>query len=179
MLLAAGAAGLMLVATGSVVQPPGSCTPNQSASSQPPTSPVTAAGYFAQGDYDFDRGDCAAAVADYTRSIALDPQVAEVYNNRAYTYMAQHNYALALPDLDRALQLRPDYVNALMNRGDIHNYYYAIDYKLAVADYDRVLQLDPTNPSVCGHRLLALHHGWDIGVFGTVFLQGATQAGCH
>jgi tetratricopeptide (TPR) repeat protein len=178
MILAAGAAGLALWATSSAIQPPTICGPGQSASSQPPASRVTAADYFAQGDYDFDRGDCAAAVADYTRSIALDPRVAQVYNNRAYTYMAQHNYAAALADLDRALQLRPDYVNALMNRGDIHNYYYAIDYQLAVADYDRVLQLDPTNPTVCGHRLLALHHGWDIGVFGTVFLQGAGQAGC-
>jgi lipoprotein NlpI len=93
--------------------------------------------------------------------------------------MAQHNYAAALPDLDRALQLRPDYVNALMNRGDMHNFYYAIDYPLAIADYDRVLQLDPSNTSVCGHRLLALHHGWDIGVFTTVYLRGATQAGCQ
>ena len=187
MLLAAGAAGLALWATNSVIQPPGPCTPGQTASSGPwapaqprrHTSLVTAADYFALGDYDFDRGDCASAVADYTRSIALDPQVPEVYNNRAYTYMAQHNYAAALSDLDRALQLRPDYVNALMNRGDIHNYYYAIDYKLAVADYDRVLQLDPTNTSVCGHRLLALHHGWEIGVFTTVYLQGAGQAGCQ
>jgi tetratricopeptide (TPR) repeat protein len=93
--------------------------------------------------------------------------------------MAQHNYAAALADLDHALELRPNYVNALMNRSDIRNFYYAIDYQQAVADYDRVLQLDPSHTSVSGHRLLALHHGWDIGVFTTVYLQGATQAGCQ
>ena len=84
-----------------------------------------------------------------------------------------------MPDLDRALQLRPDDVNALMNRGDIHNYYYASDYQKAVADYDRVIQLAPSNPIVCGHRLLALHHGWDVDVVSTVYLQGAVQAGCQ
>ena len=88
MLLAAGAGGLSLVATDVATQPPGPCTASQSPSSTPPARLITAADYFAEGDYDFDRGDCAATVADYTRSIALDPQVAEVYNNRAYTYMS-------------------------------------------------------------------------------------------
>jgi hypothetical protein len=36
-------------------------------------------------------------------------------------------YADALPALDRAIALRPTYVNALMNRGDIYNFYYQID----------------------------------------------------
>jgi hypothetical protein len=56
---------------------------------------------------------------------------------------------------------------------------YASDYQKAVADYDRVIQLAPSNPIVCGHRLLALHHGWDVGVVSTVYLQGAVQAGCQ
>jgi tetratricopeptide (TPR) repeat protein len=54
-------------------------------------------------------------------------QTAEAYNNRAYTYMTIRDYADALPDLDQATALRPTYVNALMNRGDIYNFYYQID----------------------------------------------------
>jgi len=33
--------------------------------------------------------------------------------------MAKQEYARALPDLDKAIALRPDYINALMNRGDV------------------------------------------------------------
>ena len=147
------------------------------AGSAPTGQPATAADYLAQGDALYDHYNCAGAIAAYTRALELDPESAEAYNNRAYTYMAQGDYARDLPDLDLALELRPDYVNALMNRGDIHNYYYDIDYAKAIADYDRVLALPHAGTSVCGHRLLAQHHGWDPGVLVTVALQGVT-AGC-
>jgi tetratricopeptide (TPR) repeat protein len=106
-------------------QPVVSCAsaPKKPLSAAPATL-VTAQDYFAQGDYDYEQGNCDQAIADYTRAIELNPDLAEAYNNRAYIYMVKKEYALALPDLDRALQLRPNYVNALMNRGDIHNYYY-------------------------------------------------------
>ena len=91
---------------------------------------------------------------------------AEAYNNRAYTYMTIRDYADALPDLDQAIALRPTYVNALMNRGDIYNFYYQIDRARALADYDRVLALGPEathGASICGHRFLAGHNGWNLG----------------
>src|SRR6266849_8215743 len=143
------------------------CGGNGKPATAPPAQLVTAADYFAQGDYEFEAGNCDAAIAAYTQSIALDAQMATAYNNRAYTYMAKQDYASALPDLDRAIALRPDYVNALMNRGDIYNYYYQIDYDRAIADYDRVLAIDPEayhHTSLCGHRMLALHHGWNLSV---------------
>ncbi len=146
----------------------------------PPNPPETlnsADDYLTRGDYDFDLGNYNAAIADYSRAIELKPDYAEAYNNRAYAYMKMEKYALALPDLDRAIQLRPDYVNALMNRGDIYNYYYAIDYDRAVADYDRVLQLAPEHTSICGHRMLALHHGWSLSVIPELLTRGA-ESGC-
>ncbi|MGB8647076.1 MAG: tetratricopeptide repeat protein [Anaerolineae bacterium] len=145
-----------------------------------PTALVTAEDYFAEGDYDYDQGDCDTALDNYTRAIELNPNLAEAYNNRAYVEMVKKDYAAALPDLDRAIQLRPNYVNALMNRGDIYNYYYAIDYTRAVADYDRVLQIDSgaaNHTSVCGHRLLATQHGWNLSVLGELATSGA-RAGC-
>jgi hypothetical protein len=67
-----------------------------------------------------------------------------------------------------------------MNSGDIYNYYYPIDYDKAVADYDRVLKINPAHTRVCGHRLLALHHGWDAGVVITAALWlGTGQGGCR
>jgi len=140
----------------------------------------TAADYMARGDYDYDQNHYEAAIAAYGRAIELKPDFAEAYNNRAYTYMKLEKYELALSDLNEALRLRPHYVNALMNRGDIYNYYDHIDYDRAVADYDRVLAIDPTardRTSVCGHRMLAYHHGWSVSVFAELFTHG-TQSGC-
>jgi tetratricopeptide (TPR) repeat protein len=147
--------------------------------SAPPAALVTAADYLAQGDYDFDQGDYSRAITDYSRAIALNPALAEAYNNRAYAYMTLGQYALALPDLDQAIRLRPDYVNALMNRGDIHNYYYDVDYASAVRDYDRVLAIDPSaayRTSVCGHRMLAAHHGWNLAVVADLLSGRAVHA---
>jgi tetratricopeptide (TPR) repeat protein len=146
----------------------------------PPATLETAQDYLAQGNYVYEQGDCDKAIANYTRAIEINPNFAEAYNNRAYIYMVKKDYAAALPDLDYALQIRPNYVNALMNRGDIYNYYYEINYEHAVADYDRVLSIDPNaaeHTSVCGHRLLALNHGWNLNVLGALLTNGVT-AGC-
>src|SRR5262249_22932099 len=90
--------------------------------------------------------------------------------NRAYTHMQEGDYASALPDLDRAIQLRANYVNALMNRGDIYNYYYQIDYDKAIGDYDKVIALGAAqDTSVCGHRILAVNRGWNLATFADIF----------
>ena len=147
-------------------QPVITCAPVQGAATQPPASLITAQDYFAQGDYQFDLGNCDGAIAAYTRAIELKPDFAEAYNNRAFTYMVKKDYAPALPDLDRAIQLRPNYVNALMNRGDIYNYYYEIDRQRAIVDYNRVLALGPDavrNTSLCGHLAMAHNQGNLVG----------------
>jgi tetratricopeptide (TPR) repeat protein len=146
----------------------------------PPAALTTARDYFIQGNYEYEQGKCDQAINDYTRAIELNPYLPEAYNNRAYVYMVKKDYASALSDLDMAIELRPDYVNALMNRGDIYNYYYSIDYTRAVADYDHVLRVDPDaqrHTSVCGHRLLAMNHGWNLNVLLALAVHGPT-AGC-
>ena len=172
---------LGVLAVYSLSRPAVSCSSvARKTSSTPPAELVTAQDYLAQGDYDYDRGDCTKAITDLTHAIELNPNFAEAYNNRAYVNMVKKDYAAALPDLEHAIQLRPDYVNARMNRGDIYNYYYAIDYARAVADYDRVLEIDPNAPnysSVCGHRLLAINHGWSLNVLRELLLHGV-RAGC-
>jgi tetratricopeptide (TPR) repeat protein len=131
--------------------------------------PKSAEDFLKHADAAFDRGNCKEAVAGYTQAIALNPGYAEAYNNRAYTYMRMQNYAPALQDLDQALRLRPDYLHALMNRGDIHNYYFEQDRKKAIEDYNHILRLggQAHEPSVCGHRAVAIyslpgHEGWNL-----------------
>ena len=138
--------------------PTEACMGKVIAPSAPAAQLVTAQDYFQQGDYEYDQGNCSQAIADYTQAINLNSQDAQVYNNRAYTYMLLHQYDQALSDLNNAIAIRPDYVNALMNRGDLYNYYYAIDHNRAIADYDRIMAIDLGNQQhtqVNGHMAFA------------------------
>ena len=140
------------------------CTTTHTATSYPPSSLTTAMDYFNQGNYDYDGGNCKQAIADYTKSIDLNPNYPQAYNNRAYTLMRMQNYQDALPDLNKAIALNPNYIEAFMNRGDIYNYYFAIDRQKAIVDYEKVIALDGIQgTSVCGHLLLAKHDGWNLG----------------
>ena len=92
--------------------------------------------------------------------------------------MKLEDYAPALADLNEAIRLRPDYVYALLNRGDIYNYYYDINYDLAIADYDRAIAADPSirdSTSVCGHRAVANLRGNSIG-FPVLLITHAVNA---
>ena len=169
--------GSVLLVRTSLTRATRPCLTGQAPGYARPAALVTAEDYFALGNYDYDSGDCQLAIADYSEAIVRNPDYAQAYNNRAYTYMILQDYAMALPDLDRAIQIRPGYVNALMNRGDIHNFYYAIDYEKAIADYDHVISLGALHTSVCGHRLLAVNHGWNLHAIGEVLTRGAA-AGC-
>jgi tetratricopeptide (TPR) repeat protein len=137
------------------------CTTTHIVHSVPPANLKTSIDYFDQGNFDYDSGNCTQAIADYTKSIELDPNYPQSYNNRAYTAMRMQHYQSALSDLDQAISLNPNYSNALKNRGDIYNSYYAIDRKQAVVDYQRVVALGDT--SICSHLFLAKHNGWNLG----------------
>ena len=147
----------------SINPPDTQCTTRHLAKSPPPKSLLTAKDYFDLGNYDYDIGSCKQAVVDYAKSIKLNSNYPQAYNNRAYTYMRMQNYKDALVDLNKALALNPNYIQALMNRGDIHNYY-LIDRKSAVVDYEKVISLGAVRgTSVCGHLFLAKHNGWNFG----------------
>lgn len=161
-IILSSALGLILLLALSIIlyrditAPDTQCTRTHTTQTLPPKFLTTAMDYFNQANYDYDTGDCEKAIREYTVSIQLDPSYPQAYNNRAYTYMRMRNYPPALLDLDTALSLKPTYIQALMNRADIHNYYYAIDRDAAIADYKRVITLGGSrNPSVCGHLAMA------------------------
>ncbi len=149
----------------SINAPDVQCITSHVSSLSPAKSLLTTNDYFNQGNYDYDIGKCKKAIADYSKSINLNPNFPEAYNNRAYTYMRMQNYKDALPDLNRAIMLRPTYIQALMNRGDLYNYYGPIiDKKIAIDDYKKVIsQGGSRGTSVCGHLFLAEHNGWNLG----------------
>lgn len=152
------------------IAPDRQCLFRHAATSLPPTKLGTAMDYFIQGNYDYDVGNCKKAVKDYTNAIELNPKIAEFYNNRAYTFMRMRDYKNALTDLDKAIELRPDYVSALMNRGDIYNFYYQINHAKALVDYNKVISLGATSGnSVCGHKAMAMSNNFIPLVFLRIF----------
>ena len=52
--------------------------------------------------------DVDAAIRDYDRAIALKPDFAEAYCNRAYARVMTHDLGAAIRDYDRAIALKPD-----------------------------------------------------------------------
>jgi tetratricopeptide (TPR) repeat protein len=57
------------------------------------------------------------AVRSCDRAIALAPDCAAAFNNRAAALISLRRYAEALESCDRAIALKPDYAEALSNRG--------------------------------------------------------------
>ena len=56
------------------------------------------------------------ALNDYTQAIALDPQGADIFNGRGTTWTALGQYARAIEDFSRALELKPGFAIATSNR---------------------------------------------------------------
>jgi len=175
----------LLLANGvrSAFAPDIQCTKSHNSSSLPPSNPKSAKEFFDLGNYHYDIGDCYSAISDYTRAIELDLNFAQAYDNRAYTNMRLRNYQDALLDLDKAIMLRPDYVNAIMNRGDIYNFYYNIDRKKAIKDYDKVLEIvkspsERRKISICGHKVIAQNNGWGPEIYIKLITQGL-ENGCR
>lgn len=104
-----------------------------------------AAAALTRGDAAFEQGDNAAAIAAYSDAIALNPNLAEAYNNRGLAYYRLNNAAAALADYNRALRLRPDYAYALTNRAIV--VYDTGDFAAVIADTSRAIELDPQDDS--------------------------------
>ncbi len=147
----------VLKVSAAVSQPDTQCTSRHQPISKAPTSLKSAMDYFEDANYSYEIGNCTKAILEYTRSIKLDPTYAPSYNNRAYTYMRIQDYNEALPDLNKAIELRPNYIQARMNRGDLYNYYGPVlNQKKALEDYDVVIGAGTVNDtSVCGHKAMA------------------------
>ncbi len=83
----------------------------------------------------------AGAVADYSRAIALSPNAALAYYNRAWAhYLAGENID-ALADADRAIALNARSATAFSTRGLIRER--LGDTTNAAADFRKALEIDP------------------------------------
>lgn len=85
--------------------------------------------------------DCRSTLADYDRVLQIWPYVPEAYLGRAHIYASEQHFVEAIPDLKRALALRPGYAEAhyLLGRA----YYDADDSERAFAHTNLALSQEP------------------------------------
>ncbi|GAB4205116.1 MAG: hypothetical protein OHK0022_30920 [Roseiflexaceae bacterium] len=105
-------------------------------------------------------GDAEGALADYTRALELSPEQDQphILYNRSKVHRDASNLAAALADLDAALALRPELVDALITRAGVHEQ--LGDTERALADLGAALALDPNNTLTLNNRAyLCLRHG--------------------
>ncbi|MEQ2278289.1 hypothetical protein XENORESO_015676, partial [Xenotaenia resolanae] len=85
----------------------------------------------------------AAAVEFYSKAIALNPQNAVYYCNRAAAYSKLGNYAGAVQDCEQAIRIDPNYSKAYGRMGlalaSLNKHTEAVSY------YRKALELDPDN----------------------------------
>lgn len=102
--------------------------------------PTTAGGYFARGRADFVDEEFESAVENFTKSIALRSDDADLYILRGVAYAKLHELGSAMPDLEKALQLQPEYGRAHAASGD--GKAAAWDAEGAIAEYSRAIATD-------------------------------------
>jgi lipoprotein NlpI len=81
------------------------------------------------------------ALADYTKSLSLNPSSERTYNNRGYARLGRGDLDGALADLSKAIELKPSYATAYGNRGFARSD--EGDMAGAMDDFNQAVRLDP------------------------------------
>ena len=102
-------------------------------------SELAAHGFFSIGCLLWEGGKAEKALAAYDTAIRLQPDYAEVYNNRGNIKSGLGSHDAALDDYDEAIRLNPNFMNAYINRGIVQLGLNNIDE--ARADLQKALKL--------------------------------------
>lgn len=95
------------------------------------------------------------ACYDFSRAIELDPINAEYYFHRAGTLDESSQFDATMADLNKAIELNPRYVEALICRGGVY-YNEKKDTVRAMADLNLAVDLDPSNATAYANRARVL-----------------------
>jgi len=82
------------------------------------------------------------------------------FKSRADANLGKGEFALAIPDYDKALILKPDNAVAFLNRG--RSYYSIKDFTKAEADFDRSIELDAKDSKAYYNRGLLFESRGDL-----------------
>ena len=106
------------------------------------------------------------ALAGWTEAIAQDPNNVEAHHNRGVFYFREKNYAAAIQDLSRVMELDPSYgdaqrflLQAYLKRGLA--YFAKGDDARAIGDFTDALKRDPDDFTVSFCRSMAYRRAED------------------
>jgi serine/threonine-protein kinase len=107
-------------------------------------------------------GECSfeGAIRDYTRAIALDPNQAYFYSNRAWSFIHMEQWGNAIDDYSRAIELEPDNADYWIGRGDVFGRIGELDS--ALADINHAIALQPENDGFYATRAWAYLNAGDL-----------------
>lgn len=100
----------------------------------------TVENYISDGLLAFNNKDFSKAIEQFDAAIKKDGTLPEVYFNRGNAYALSGNLDAALADFDKAIDLKPDYAEAFLNRA----YYIKErrgDLEGALADYSKSIEV--------------------------------------
>ena len=108
-----------------------------------PTDPktLTATDWFLMGNINFGKKLYAEAIANYSKSLQINPGLAKAYSMRGLAFDKLEKPDLAMSDFSKAIQLDPTDSVPYNNRGTILKEFGKLD--LAIADYSKAIALDP------------------------------------
>jgi tetratricopeptide (TPR) repeat protein len=121
--------------------------------------------YDARADAEAQKGDLAAAIADYDKALSINPTYAEGFASRASAKEKKGDLDGALADNNKALALDAKNANYFISRGELKIHQKDLDG--AVLDFTQAIVLvptefDPTNTSAYLDRGLAQHQKGDL-----------------
>ncbi len=114
---------------------------------------LTAEVYFYKGLDKSLLKDYKGAIADYNKSIELNPNNAMVFNNRGFIKTKLKYYKGAIADYTKAIELDPNLTDAYLNRGIAKRLLKY--YKGAIADYTKAIELNPNYATAYYNRGVA------------------------
>lgn len=101
----------------------------------------TATNWFLTGNISFGKRLYAEAIANYSRAIQLNPDLAKAYAFRGVAYNELEKFDLAMADFSKALKLEPNDFSTHNNRGSLYKKFGMSE--LAIADYSKAISLNP------------------------------------
>jgi tetratricopeptide (TPR) repeat protein len=91
--------------------------------------------YFIKGHFD-------KAIADFNKTIELEPTNAEAYHHRGMVYVNKNQFDRAIADFNKAIEIDSNIANTYLQRGIAYGR--LGQYDRGVADFNKALELEPT-----------------------------------
>ena len=117
------------------------------------SSTQTADDFFVTAQNKSQKGDYRGAIADYNRTLALNPNFKEVYFRRGLARNVLRDWRGAEKDYSIAVIVKPDHADAYLNRGMVKNI--LADWQGAKLDFDLALIFNPHHTSAYVGRGIA------------------------